>query len=72
MNCEKTSFLMCFIRHGISNGKKGVFEKIKYVQYTNFGIVSIFREGWYGTKIDGDKQFYFYYLVLLFVTCSFS
>ena len=35
--------------------KKGVFEKIKYVQYTNFGPVSIFREGWYGIKLNGDK-----------------
>lgn len=45
-----------------------MFEKIKYVQYTNFGIVSIFREGWYGTKINGDKQFYF--LLFSFIICN--
>lgn len=39
--------------------EKRVFEKIKYVQYTNFGIVSIFREGWYKQKLMEINSFIF-------------
>ena len=56
-----------YLKKHISNGKKRVFEKIKYVQYNNFEIVSIFRERWYGIKLDGDKVLF---LLFSFIICN--